>query len=153
MSDRPTAAQDPRTQPHDGRLSPWADPAADAPGWQIITPSRRLAVAVATTLAGGTIRSHEIRSHQKGEWQACLPQTVLTVTALDADAGNLRCRLIVRPSLGMFTLTFAPWPAAMVLRCPLTALPAQGRLSVRDVRLTTRMGRTVRYLIPAFTTP
>jgi hypothetical protein len=33
------------------------------------------------------------------------------------------------------------------------ALPAQGRISVRDVRLTTRMGRTVRYLIPAFTTP
>jgi hypothetical protein len=34
---------------------------------------------------------------------------------------------------------------------PLTELPAQGRLSVRDVRVTTRMGRTVRYLIPAFT--
>ncbi len=33
------------------------------------------------------------------------------------------------------------------------ALPAQGRLSVREVRLTTRMGRTARYLIPAFTTP
>jgi hypothetical protein len=33
------------------------------------------------------------------------------------------------------------------------ALPAQGRLSVREVRLTTRMGRTVRYLIPTLTTP
>jgi hypothetical protein len=33
----------------------------------------------------------------------------------------------------------------------MTAFPAQGRLSVRDVRVTTRMGRTVRYLIPEFT--
>ena len=55
-----------------------------------------------------------------------------------------------RPFLGIFTLTFAPWSAAIVLRGPLMALQAQGRLSARDVRLTTRMGRTVRYLIPAF---
>jgi hypothetical protein len=41
-----------------------------------------------------------------------------------------------------------PWPTALVLRCPLTALPAHGQLSVRDVLLATRMGRTVRYLIP-----
>jgi hypothetical protein len=34
-----------------------------------------------------------------------------------------------------------------------TAFPVQGRLLVRDVRVTTRMGRTVRYLVPAFTTP
>jgi hypothetical protein len=148
MSDPPTAAHDSPARPHDGRLSPWADPAADAPGWQITTPSRRLAVAVAATHPGATIRSH-----QKGQWQACLPQTVLAVAALDADAGTLRCRLSARPSAGVFALTFAPWPAAMVLRCPLTALPTQGRLSVRDARLTTRMGRTVRYLIPAFATP
>jgi len=32
-----------------------------------------------------------------------------------------------------------------------TTLPASGTLSVRDVRITTRMGRTVRYLIPQFT--
>jgi hypothetical protein len=38
-----------------------------------------------------------------------------------------------------------------VLRYPQMALPAQGRLWVRDVRVTTRMSRTVRYLIPAFT--
>ena len=30
-------------------------------------------------------------------------------------------------------------------------LPAAGKLSVRLVLLTTRMGRTVRYLSPAFT--
>jgi hypothetical protein len=41
----------------------------------------------------------------------------------------------------------------MVLLCLPAEFPALGRLSVRDVRLTTRMGRTVRYLIPAFTTP
>lgn len=34
-----------------------------------------------------------------------------------------------------------------VIRAHLTAVPAQGRLSVRDVRLTTRPARTVRYLI------
>ena len=33
--------------PCDGRLSPWADAVTDAPGWQITTRSRRLAVAVA----------------------------------------------------------------------------------------------------------
>lgn len=132
--------------PRDRCLSPWAAPAAAAPGWQITTRSRRLAVAVATALTGGTVHRH-----QDGEWQACLPQAVLAVVALEADAGALRCRLSARPPLGVFTLTFAPWRVAIVLRCPLTALPAQGELSVRDVRVTTRMGRTVRYLIPAFT--
>ena len=134
--------------PRDGHLSPWAAPVTGEPGWQITTPSRRLAVAVATILASGTVHPHE-----KGEWQARLPEAVLKVAVTGAGNGTLWCRLSARPSLGMFTLTFAPWPAALVLRCPLTALPAQGRLSVRDVRLTTRMGRTVRYLIPAFTTP
>jgi len=56
-----------------------------------------------------------------------------------------------RPAGFVFVLAFAPWPVTTVLTCPLTALPAQGRLSVRDVRVITRMGRTVRYLIPAFT--
>jgi len=130
----------------DGRLSPWAGPATSVPGWQITTPSRRLAVA--TTRAGGTVCSAG-----NGGWRARLPEEVLPVVAVGADAGALWCRLGAQPSLGVFTLTFAPWPAALVLRCPLTEFPAHGRLSVRDVRLTTRMGRTVRYLIPAFTTP
>ena len=140
----------PSPGPCDGQLSPWADPVSGTPRWQITTGSRRLALAVATIIPGGTVRCHE-----KGDWRARLPDAVLTVTALDADAdaGVLRCRFSVQPSLGAFTLAFAPWPTTLVLRCPLTALPAQGQLSVRDVRLTTRMGRTVRYLIPAFTTP
>jgi hypothetical protein len=68
----------------------------------------------------------------------------------DADTGTAWCRLGGEPHHGVFTLALAPWPAATVLRCPLTALPVQGRLSVRDVRVLTRMGRTVRYLVPAF---
>ena len=131
--------------PRGGRLSPWADAAADAPGWQITTRSRRLAVAVATTLSGRTVHCHG-----QGEWQARIPQAVLMVVVIAADADTLRCRLSAQPHYGVFVLAFAPWPAATVLKCPLAALPAQGQLSVRDVRVTTRMGRTVRYLVPAF---
>jgi hypothetical protein len=132
----------------DARLSPWADPVTGALGWQITTGSRRLAMAVAAIVPAGTVRSHE-----KSEWQARLPEAILTVTVLGADVGVLRCRFSAQPSFGAFTLSFAPWPTALVLRCPLMALPTQGQLSVRDVLLATRMGRTVRYLIPAFTTP
>ena len=128
-----------------GRLSPWADAAADAPGWQITTRSHRLAAAVATTLSGRTARCRE-----KSEWHAHIPQAVLIVVVMDADADTLRCRLSAQPHYGVFVLAFAPWPVATVLNCPLAALPAQGRLSVRDVRVVTRMGRTVRYLVPAF---
>ena len=132
----------------DGSLSVCTAPVTEAPGWLITTRSRRLADAAATTLPSGTVHARE-----NGEWQARLPEPVLAVVILDADAGTLRCRLSALPSLGVFAFAFAPWPATLVLRCSLTALPTQGRLSVRDVRLTTRMGRTVRYLIPAFTTP
>jgi hypothetical protein len=131
--------------PCDGRLSPWADAAADAPGWQITTSSRRLAAAVAATVSGGTVHSHE-----KGEWQARIPHAVLMVVVIGADPGALWCRLSAQPYYAVLVLAFAPWPVTTVLTCPLTALPAQGRLSVRDVRVITRMGRTVRYLIPAF---
>jgi hypothetical protein len=136
----------PARNPDNGRLSPRADAATDAPGWQITTTSRRLALAVAATVSGGTAHSHA-----KGEWQARIPQAVLMVVAIDADADALWCRLGALPDSSVFVLVFAPWLAATVLKCPLTALPAPGRLSVRDVRVTTRMGRTVRYLIPAFT--
>jgi len=135
-----------KNEPRDGRLSPSADAATDAPGWQITTRSRRLAVAVATTIPGGTVHSRT-----KGEWQARIPQAVLMVTLIAADTGTLWCRLDTHPDSGVYALTFSPWSAATVLKCPLTTLPAAGRLSVRDVRVTTRMGRTVRYLIPAFT--
>lgn len=144
----PMASEQIPRNPRDGHLNPWAAPVTGEPGWQITTPSRRLAVAVVTILTCGTVHARE-----KGEWQARLPGVVLAVMVTDADSGTLWCRLSAQPSLGVFTLAFAPWPLAVVLRCPLTALPAQGRLSVRDVLLTTRMGRTVRYLIPTFTTP
>ena len=137
-----------QNEPGDGRLSPWADAAADAPGWQITTRSRRLAVAVATTIPGGTVHSRT-----KGEWQARIPQAVLMVTLIAADTGTLWCRLDTHPDSGVYALTFSPWSAATVLKCPLTTLPAAGRLSVRDVRVTTRMGRTVRYLVSEFAAP
>ncbi len=131
--------------PRGGGLSPWADAAADAPGWQITTRSRRLAAAVATTLSG-----RAVHCHGPGQWQARIPQAVLMVVAIAADADALRCRLSAQPHYGVFVVAFAPWPVATVLNCPLAALPAQGQLSVRDVRVVTRMGRTVRYLVPAF---
>ena len=136
------------TGPCDGRLSPRADAVTDAPGWQITTQSRRLAVAVTTTIPGATVHTHE-----KGEWQARIPRAVLMVVVIDVGAGAVRCQLSTHPDAGVFALAFGPWPAATVLKCPLSALPAQGRLSVRDVRVITRMGRTVRYLVPEFTTP
>ena len=136
----------PARHPYDGRLSPWADAAADAPGWQITTRSRRLALAVATTLSGRTVHCHG-----QGEWHARIPQAVLMVVVIGADTGALRCHLSAQPHYGVFVLAFAPWPVTSVLKCPLAALTAQGQLSVRDVRVITRMGRTVRYLVPAFT--
>ena len=87
------------------------------------------------------------------KWQARMPHAVLMVVVIDAGADALRCHLSAHPDSGVFALAFAPWPAATVLKCPLAALPAKGRLSVRDVRVITRMGRTVRYLVPEFTTP
>jgi hypothetical protein len=132
---------------HAGRLSPLAD-ATDTLGWQVTTRSRRLAVAVAATIPGGTVHSQTT-----AEWQARLPQAVLMVTLIAADTGTLWCRHDTQPDSGVYTLTFSPWSAATVLKCPPTPLPAQGRLSVRDVRVTTRMDRTVRFLIPVFTVP
>jgi hypothetical protein len=81
-----------------------------------------------------------------------LSAAILMVMAVNADADTLRCRFSARPDLGDLVLAFAPWPAATILEGPVTALPAQGQLLVRDVRVTIRMGRTVRYLLPAFTT-
>jgi len=112
----------PERNPCDGRLSPWADAAADAPGWLITTASRRLAVAVATTVSNGTVHCHE-----KDEWQARIPQPVLIVVVIGADHGALWCRLSAQPHYGVLVLAFVPWPVTTVLKCPLTALPAQGR--------------------------
>ena len=105
MSDRRLAAQDSWTA---NRLSPWAAPVTGAPGWQITTRSRRLAVA-AVAFAGGTVHTPE-----KGEWLAHLPAAILEVVAVGANAGALRCRLSARPDLGVLVVAFAPWPAATV---------------------------------------
>jgi hypothetical protein len=131
--------------PRDGRLTPRADPDTGALGWQALTVSRRTAVAVAT-VSGGTV--HPLG---KGEWQARIPEAAIAVLVTDADPGKLWCRLDSQPDSGLLTVAIRPWTIATVLKCPLSALPARGKLSVRDVRITTRMGRTVRYLIPQFT--
>jgi hypothetical protein len=82
-----------------------------------------------------------------------IPQPALTVTVTNADIAALQCTLTIYPHPEEFILVFAPWPAATVLKCPLAALPVRGTLSVRNVRMTTRMGRIVRYLVPAFHPP
>jgi hypothetical protein len=130
--------------PCGGRLTPCADPVTGALGWKVLTASRRLAATVAA------ISSGKAHPHQAGGWQASIPQTALTVTVTGADSGALWCRLGGRPESGVLTVAFAPWTAATVLKCPVTAFPARGTLSVRDVRMTTRMGRTVRFLVPQF---
>jgi hypothetical protein len=137
----------PQRGPCDGRLTPWAGAVAGAAGWQITTRSRRAAVALAATMPGGTVHHHT-----KGQWQTRIPHTTITAVVTDASTSALWCRLNVQPGSRVFVLVFAPWPATAVLKCPPSALPAQGQLTVRDVRVTTRMGRTVRYLIPEFTT-
>jgi len=129
--------------PRDGRLTPRADPVTGALGWQVLTVSRRTAVAVATV--SGTV--HPLG---KGEWQARIPEKSITVTVTGADSGKLWCRLDSQPDSGVLTVTIKPWTIDTVLKCPVAALPAFGTLSVRDVRITTRMGRTVRYLVPEF---
>jgi hypothetical protein len=127
----------------DGQLSPWADPVTGALGWQVLTMSRLLALGMAGE--HGTVRSHDGR-----EWHARIPAPALTVTATTADDSALWCRPGNLLDSAALTVAFAPWTPATVLKCPVTALPARGTLSVRDVRMTTRMGRTVRFLVPQF---
>jgi hypothetical protein len=119
----------------------------DALGWQVTTASRRLAALVAETTAG------TISTHHEGEWQVHILQAVLAVTVMNADIVALQCNLSIRPHPEVLVLAFAPWQAATVLKCSLAALPARGTLSVHDVRMTTRMGRIVRYLVPEFNPP
>jgi hypothetical protein len=45
-----------------------------------------------------------------------------------------------------------PWTAADIMPITPPELPVPGRLIIRDIRIHTLMGRTIRYLIPAFTT-
>ena len=140
---RTERAADDRVIQCGGRLSPWADPVSGALGWQVLTASRCLALA----MAGG---SGTVRSHGDGEWHARIPEPALTVAVTSADDSALWCRPGNLPDSCALTVAFAPWTPATVLKSPMTALPARGTLSVRDVRMTTRMGRTVRYLVPQF---
>jgi len=88
---------------------------------------------------------------EKGQqWHALIPETSIPVLVTGADSGALSCRLASRPDSGILTVAIAPWTTATVLKYPVAALPAHGTLSARDVRMTTRMGRTVRYLVPEF---
>jgi hypothetical protein len=131
-----------------GQLAPWAELVTGALGWQVTTPSRRLAALIAETIPAG-----KISANKKGEWQVHIQQVVLAVTVINAGTAALQCMIDINPSSDVFTLIFAPWSTATVLKCSVTALPARGTLSVRDVRMTTRMGRIVRYLVPEFNPP
>lgn len=131
--------------PRAGRLAPRADPVTGTLGWQALTVSRTAAVAVAA-ITGGTVVPLG-----KGEWQARIPEPALEITLAGAGPGTLWCHLGSNPESGVFTLAFPPWQAEIVLASPVTGFPAHGKLSVRDVRLATRMGRTVRFLVPEFT--
>jgi len=126
-----------------GCLAPSADPVTGALGWQVITPSRRLAALVAETVS----------VHETGEWQAHIPQRAIAVTVMNADTAAQYCTLSIHPHTELLILAFAPWSAPTVLKCPVTSLPARGTLSVRDIRMTTRMSRIVRYLVPEFIPP
>ena len=77
----------PEHGPRDGCLSPWADPVTATLGWQVTTASRRLAATVAA-ISGGKAKPHE-----KGQWQARIPEAALTVLLTGADSGALWCRL------------------------------------------------------------
>jgi len=127
-----------------GRLSPWANPLTGTAGWQVLTNAECIAVAMAGD-------SGTVRSHGDGEWHARIPEPALTVAVTGADDSALWCHPARLPDSCILAVAFTPWTPVTVLKCPVTALPADGTLSVRDVRITTRMGRTVRYLIPQFT--
>jgi hypothetical protein len=129
---------------NNGQLIPWINPVTGIPGWQITTTSRHLAVAVASVIPGTTINAP-----QKGEWQARIPQSAVNATVTAASAGSLSCRI---GSTGILDMGYAPWPASTVLQYAPQTLPAPGRLLVKEINITTRMGRSVRYLIPVFTT-
>jgi hypothetical protein len=148
----PPSRRDPRQppgrarDPGAGTLTPRADPVTGALGWQVTTPDRHLADAAAATCPGGTVRSD---GH--GRWHARLPGPVLAVTAITTAPGALRCRLAASPGLGAFTLPL-PWTTPPEPHGAAGA-PASGHLTIRPVLLTTRTGRTIRYLIPELAGP
>jgi hypothetical protein len=110
----------------------------------VLTTSQCIAVAMAGDY--GTVRAHGDE-----QWHARIPEPALTVAVTGADDSALWCHPARLTDSTVLAVAFTPWTPVTVLKCPMTALPASGTLSVRDVRITTRMGRTVRYLIPQFT--
>lgn len=130
--------------PGTGTLTPYADPVTGTLGWQLTTPDRYLARAAAAASPGSTVRPG---GH--GRWHARLPGPALAVTDITAAPGALRCRLAAAPATGMLTVPLPP-PAAPH---PGSELPGSGHLTIRQLQLTTRMGRTIRYLIPELTSP
>ena len=127
-------------------ITPASNPAA-GPAWDITTPARHRAAAIAAAIPGTTTTRTGPR-----QWRTRIPRPALAVTATRTDAGTLTITLDDAPAAGPVTLTFHPWTAADVMPIMPPALPAPGRLTIRDIRISTLMGRTVRYLIPAFTT-
>ena len=107
------------------RLTPHADPATGALCWHVTVPG------------------------QEGHPITLPPQ--ITITIHSTGPGILRCRADHHPELGMLAVDITLWPGDATRTGPLARLPACGQLSVRDTRITTRMGRTIRYLIPEFT--
>lgn len=85
------------------------------------------------------------------QWRTRIPRPALAVTATSTDAATLTLTLDDAPAAGPAALTFHPWTAEDVMPIEPTGLPAAGRLTVCDIRIYTLAGRTVRYLIPAFT--
>lgn len=132
---------------YDGQLSAWIDSTGEL-GWCAVTASRGLVAAVAHTLNG------TMSAGDDGQWCARIPRSVIPVVVLGVDTEALRCRIGTQHGgtrTGVFALRSAPWATDDLTACPLSDLPAAGRLAVRAVVLTTRMGRTIRYLAPTFT--
>jgi hypothetical protein len=127
------------------QITPAASPEA-GPAWDITT-TRRHAQAIAAAIPGTTTRRAGPR-----QWTARVPRPALAVTATAADARTLTVTLDDAPQAGPIALTFHPWTAEDVMPLLPPALPSAGRITIRDIRIHTLMGRTVRYLIPAFTT-
>jgi hypothetical protein len=129
------------TGPAAGTLAPWADPLTGALGWQVRAPRA----------VGGNFKNAQ--KNETGEWQAQIPKSALTVTVIQADESALLLSLSPDDSPVILTIAVKPWTLGNVLKCQPEELPAHGTLSVREVRVKTRMGRIVRYLIPEFRPP
>jgi hypothetical protein len=128
------------TRTHPARLAPAAGPA-----WHITT-TRAHARAIAAAIPGTTTRRTA-----PGQHQARIPRPAIAVTLTSTDQTTATLTLDDAPETGPLTFTYHPWTAADIMRPAPAHLPAPGHLVIREVRLQTQMGRTIRYLIPAFT--